>query len=226
MDVAAKSLNDRYRIKKHYYGGNPPPTREDVRNVLVSGAGVIFHVGHGSDYDWQNCTSVTDMLKARNVDSLPVMISAGCSTARCAPLPPYEGYVDIHRQVHKGTNNGEVFTSPPPPPFAYQPHARGAISLGEGVVTAGDGGAVAYIGCNTGGQPCALTLLQGFATGLGKGTEPRLGDAWIAAVRHYYEKEHLATLKPNSDWYPPSIFFQAMKYMLFGDPSLTMPGPQ
>ena len=71
----------------------------------------------------------------------------------------------------------------------------------------------------------AVTLLEGFAMGLGKGKEPRLGDAWIAAVRHYYVKEHLATLKANDDWYPPSIFYQAMKYMVFGDPSLAMPGP-
>ncbi len=38
-----------------------------------------------------------------------------------------------------------------------------------------------------------------------------------------YEKEHLATLKPDSGWYPPSIFFQGMKFMLFGDPSLKVP---
>ena len=32
-------------------------------------------------------------------------------------------------------------------------------------------------------------------------------------------------LKPNDDWYPPSIFFQAMKYMYFGDPTLPFPAP-
>jgi hypothetical protein len=41
-------------------------------------------------------------------------------------------------------------------------------------------------------------------------------------VRYYHEKEHLATLKPNHDWYPPSIFFQGMKFMFFGDPSLPL----
>jgi hypothetical protein len=50
-----------------------------------------------------------------------------------------------------------------------------------------------------------------------------LGDCWVGAVRYYYDKEKLATLKPNADWYPPSIFFQGMKYMLFGDPSLQLP---
>jgi hypothetical protein len=53
---------------------------------------------------------------------------------------------------------------------------------------------------------------------------PRLGDAWMAAIRHYHKKERLEQLKPNNDWYPPSIFFQGMKYMVFGDPSLRLPG--
>jgi len=30
-------------------------------------------------------------------------------------------------------------------------------------------------------------------------------------------------LKPNNGWYPPSIFFQGMKFTLFGDPSLPLP---
>ena len=55
--------------------------------------------------------------------------------------------------------------------------------------------------------------------------EPTLGDCWAAAVDHYYVAEHLATIKPNDDWYPPSIFFQGMKYMVFGDPALRLPGP-
>lgn len=224
MDRAAGRMSSRYKIDKRYYGGGTPPTEHEVRALLQQGAGVVFHVGHGSNTDWQGCCSLPAMLAVRNADRLPVMISAGCSTACCAALPPYEAYVDIHGQRHKGTNQGEVFTAPPPPPASYQAHPAKAISLGEGVVISGDNGAAAYIGCNTGGQPCALTLLDGFALGLGQGKGPRLGDAWITALRHYYAAEHLATLKPNADWYPPSIFFQGMKYMVFGDPSLAMPG--
>jgi hypothetical protein len=41
-------------------------------------------------------------------------------------------------------------------------------------------------------------------------------------VNYYYDKEGLAKLKPNDDWYPPSIFFQGMKFMLFGDPTLPL----
>ncbi len=98
--------------------------------------------------------------------------------------------------------------------------------MGELLVRGGPSGAVAYIGCNTGGQPCGITLLEGFVRALESLPEPTLGDCYASAIDYYYEKEHLATIKPNNDWYPPSIFFQGMKYMVFGDPSLPMPGPK
>ncbi len=184
---------------------------------------LVAHVGHGSDTAWQGCLSTRDLAKIKNAEHLPVMISAGCSTARFATLPPYEPYVDIHGIQHKGTNAGEVFRSPPPPPAAYQTGRSNAIGLGRQLVRAGADGAVAYYGCNTGGQPCGITLLEGFVRTWSQGSQPRLGDCWVGAVRYYYDKEKLATLKPNADWYPPSIFFQGMKYMLFGDPCLQLP---
>ena len=49
-----------------------------------------------------------------------------------------------------------------------------------------------------------------------------LGDCWTRALRYYDEHQNLETLKPTADWYPPSIFFQGMKFMLFGDPSLRL----
>ena len=49
-----------------------------------------------------------------------------------------------------------------------------------------------------------------------------LGDAWNEALRYYHEQERLADLKPDAGWYPPSIFFQGMKFMLFGDPTLEL----
>jgi hypothetical protein len=90
------------------------------------------------------------------------------------------------------------------------------------MIKAPHSGAVAYIGCDTGSQPCALTLVEGFVNAVAETKVPRLGDCWSAAIKHYYDQEHLATLKPNGDWYPPSIFFQGMKFMVFGDPSLRL----
>ena len=84
----------------------------------------------------------------------------------------------------------------------------------------GPNGAVAYIGCNTGSQPCGLTLLDGFSVVLEKHRDARLGDAWADAIAYYFEKERLARLVPDANWYPPSIFFQGMKFMLYGDPTL------
>ena len=89
----------------------------------------------------------------------------------------------------------------------------------------GPNGAVVYIGCNTGGQPCGVTLVEGFLIALRESKRPLVGDCWASAVRYYYDKEGLEKLKPNSDWYPPSIFFQGMKYMFFGDPTLPFPAP-
>jgi hypothetical protein len=41
-------------------------------------------------------------------------------------------------------------------------------------------------------------------------------------VSYYYDKEHLAKLVPTDSWYPASVFFQGMKFMLFGDPTLPL----
>ena len=156
----------------------------------------------------------------KNGDRLPLFFSIGCSTAYFAPLGPYEAYTDTAGVEHQGTNKGEVFTAPPPPPAPYQKR-KIANSLGKALLTSGPNGAVGYIGCNTGGQGCAMTLLEGFTAGMAHGRK-RIGDCWVYAVAYYYDHEHLATLAANDDWYPPAIFFQAMKYMVYADPSLPL----
>ena len=69
-------------------------------------------------------------------------------------------------------------------------------------------------------------MLEGFAEALGQPSPQRLGDCWAHAVRFYYDRERLAHLKPNADWYPPSIIFQGMKFMLYGDPTLPLSNRQ
>ena len=200
-----------------------PASEAEVVGALNAGVDLMVHVGHGSDTQWIGCLSTRDLAKIKNADRLAVIMSAGCSTARFATLPPYEPYVDTSGVRHTGTDRGEVFRGPPPPPAPYQTGRLSAMGLGRQFVSSGPDGAVAYYGCNTGGQGCGVTLLEGFVHAWGQSPQPRLGDCWAGAVRYYYEKEKLATLKPNADWYPPSIFFQGMKYMLFGDPALELP---
>ena len=229
MGRLAEALTNGWRVDKRFYsdGGQPaatpPPDHKQVRALLNDGVGLVVHTGHGAADAWEQCLSVSDLDRITNAARLPVVISAGCSTAYFAPLPPYGAYVDVGGKEHAGTDDKEVFTAPPPPPSPYQRGRFNPTGLGEQMLKRGPGGAVAYIGCNTGSQPCGLTLVEGFVTALAEAKEPRLGDCWASAVRFYFDREHLAALKPNADWYPPSIFFQGMKFMLFGDPSLRLP---
>ena len=131
--------------------------------------------------------------------------------------------MDADGLEHAGSDHKEVFTEPPPPPSPYQRGRFNPTGLGEQFLRRRASGAAAYIGCNTGSQPCGLTLVEGFVSAVSQAREPRLGDCWGEAIRYYFAKENLAALKPNADWYPPSVFFQGMKFMVFGDPSLRLP---
>lgn len=231
MDALAQTLaSSRWSVEKRYFKDDrrddqtPPPDAQNVIALANDGCAVIIHSGHGSDNSWEHSITLASIGKITGAGGrLPVMMSAGCSTARLATLPPYEAYVDADGATHKGTNNGEVFAEPPPPPACYQRGEHNPSGLGEQLLRAADGGAVAYIGCNTGSQPCGMTLAEGFVKSLpnGESGSKRLGDCWNAAIAHYWEAQHLATIKPvEGEWYPASIFFQGMKFMLFGDPSL------
>ena len=45
-------------------------------------------------------------------------------------------------------------------------------------------------------------------------------------VAYSYERKRLDQLVPTDSWYPASIFFQGMKFMVFGDPSLVLGVPR
>jgi hypothetical protein len=222
------ALAANWSIEKRFYSdGNPtfdtpPPDETQLLELLNGGVGLVIHAGHGSDLAWEQCFSVQSFDRLHNADRLPVMISAGCSTAICGALGPYQAYIDVDGREHEGTDRGEVFQTPPPPPAVYQTGRFNPTGLGEQLLRQKADGAVAYIGCNTGSQPCALTLVEGFTKALAADPQTRLGDCWSDAIAYYYQHEQLEKLVPTDDWYPASIFFQGMKFMLFGDPSLRL----
>ena len=224
LDELAGQLPAGWRAERRFYGAAPPPDEAQVMALLRGGVRLLCHVGHGEADRWDGCLSL------RALDQLPaqarpgVLFSAGCTTARLCTLPPYEAYVDVAGVSHRGTNAGEVFTSPPPPPAPYQRGPHNPTSLGEQCLRRATG-AVGYIGCDTGAQPCALTLLAGFVGALRGSPTGRLGDLWVAALRHYWQAERLGELRPTADWYPPAVFFQGMKFLLFGDPTLVLRAP-
>jgi len=227
-DNLASRLSAGWSVEKRYYSdasrkSDLPPDAEQARLLFNRGAGLILHAGHGDSDRWEQCFSTGDLRGLTNAGLFPVVVSAGCSTAHFATLPPYEPYKDMDGKEHKGTDAGEVFSAPPPPPSPYQRVHFYPDCLGAALLRSETNGAAAYIGCDTGSQPCGLTLVEGFIAALAQDGQPRLGDCWASAVKYYYAREHLATIKPTPDWYPPSIFFQPMKFMLFGDPSLRLP---
>lgn len=224
MDSITARLPEPWTMRKLYYKDSnaafdtPEPNEERVVTMLNEGASLVLHAGHGADDQWEKCLSVKSLAKLSNNGALPVVLSAGCSTARFATLPPYEAYVDVLGRPHVGTNAGEVFASPPPPPSCWATGPYNMTGLGELMLRKGPPGAVAYIGCNTGSQPCGLTLMEGFVGAIGE--KKTIGECWTAAIEWYWEREGLAEIKPTESWYPASVFFQGMKFMVFGDPSL------
>lgn len=226
----SRQLDSTWSIERRYFADarrdyqTPPPTRREVRGLFDSGAGLILHTGHGLPDRWEECFFPRDVERLADTEEIGVVYSASCSTAHFAPLGPYEPYIDVEGKEHAGSAHGEVFTSPPPPPAPYQTGKYNPKCLGERLLTRENSGAVAYIGCNTGSQPCGLTLMAGFVRSLARTSEPRLGDCWIDAVKYYHQRERTSRLEPTGSWYPPSIFFQPMKFMVFADPTLRMPG--
>ena len=229
MDKDAAYLPETWTVEKRYYSDDrrndhtPPPDHGEVLRLLNDGVDLMLHSGHGGGDQWEQSLHLRDYTKIQNAHNLPVVVSIGCSTARFATLPPYEAYKDVFGVEHNGTDAGEVFDAPPPPPAIYALGKYNMESLGKKLVAGGSTGAVAYIGCNTGGQPCATTLMDGFMKSWGQSPGARLGDCWKEAVAYYYDQQQLSTIQPDEGWYPASIFFQAMKYMLYGDPSLRLP---
>lgn len=209
-------------VETQIYGDEESrPTPERTLASLRGGTQLALHLGHGSEQGWHLCLGPAE--QAALMHSAPaVYLSIGCSTAHFVNEPPYQPYLDESGVPHRGTNDGEQFNSPPPPPHWLQPGAFDSSGFGAELVRAPGGGALIYIGCATGAQPCALTLLDGFQAALRTPDAPRVGDAWRIALAQYFEREKLATLQPNDDWYPPSIFFQGMKFVFFGDPTLQL----
>lgn len=202
-------------------GADALPTRASVVAAWSGAVDTIYHLGHGSPATWEGCLALEDLGLLRERRPL-IALSAGCNTAEFCVEPPYHAYLDEHGIQHRGTNAGEVFAAPPAPPASLQPGPYDLTGIGEELVRAPSGGAVVYIGCATGAQPCAVTLLEQFALSASRSDCARAGDAWRTAVARYHELEHLAELRPNDDWYPPAVYFQAMKFLYFGDPSLPL----
>src|SRR5690606_27913420 len=117
---------DNWSIERRYYAdrrrnyNTPSPTSRQVRGLFNAGARLILHTGHGQPNEWERCFNYRDLERLKEVESIPIVYSASCNSAQFATLGPYEPYVDVDGGEHQGTDRGERFTSPPPPPAPYQ----------------------------------------------------------------------------------------------------------
>ncbi len=199
----------------------PQQITGEVAKVLDGGVGMIFHIGHGSPTCWDACLDVDQLKALQNATLPPVMFSNGCDTARFAPLSPVEPYVDMRGKQIPGISDSKDYKANPAPPGNYQ-RGKFNTSLGVEFVRSQKGG-VAYIGCCAGSQGgIAMPLMDGFIEYVSQRDKPRLGDAWNGGIIKYYNVTGLATIQPK-DWVQVATFHQAMKFQLFGDPSLRLP---
>ena len=207
-----------------YFDAQRPPSREAFDAALKSSPAAIFHTGHGQPWGWEGCLDRAMLAAQEKATRPPLLFSLGCSTSEICTQPPYQAYTDAAGVEHKGTNAGEVFTDFPPAPAPIQRGDHNSTSIAEDAVRQASGGAVAVIGCVTGSQPCAHTLLDGFVGAMARSPDAAIGAWWQDAIRHYVREERLATLAPTESWYPASIYFQGMKFVLLGDPTVRLHG--
>jgi hypothetical protein len=208
-------------VEEEFFGTDSAPDPERVVGSIAAGVVLAVHLGHGSSETWDGCLGPGELARLDETKSA-IFVSIGCNTGQLCVEPPYEGYLDERGLLHRGTYAGERFDAPPPPPASLQPGRLDRTGIGERLLLLPHGGAVAYIGCCTGAQPCALTLLDGFLGACAEPETTRIGKAWNAALAHYVSAEHLHEIVPDDSWYPASVFFQGMKFLLFGDPALRL----
>jgi choice-of-anchor C domain-containing protein len=199
------------------------PIRDEVARDINSGVGMLFHSGHGNPSHWAFCLEVEQLKTLQSAKLPPVVFSAGCDTAAFAPDPPSEPWVDIHGKEHAGTNHKEPRVAFPPAPSNYQRGKFAKTSLGVEFVRS-ENGCVAYIGGAVGTQPgLALPMMAGFIDYTTQHGTPRIGDAWNWGIIRLYHDMNIAKLQPTN-WVQNAIFHQGMKFQLFGDPSMRLPG--
>jgi hypothetical protein len=200
----------------------PAPTEGAVEAMFQRGVGLVFHSGHGDPGSWEGCLDGRRLRFLNDAALPPVVFSIGCDTAVYTARGPGRPYRDVHGKNHMGTDKGEVFGEFPPPPAVYQPREFADTGLGIEMLRNPRIGAAAYIGCAVGANSRAWPLMPAFIRYVTDTPEPRLGDAWVAAVNGYYKAYDLdRALKPG--FRDGAAFDQGMLFHVFGDPSLRLP---
>ncbi|MDA0803857.1 MAG: C25 family cysteine peptidase [Planctomycetota bacterium] len=98
FEALKTALEPRWQVERRYFAGAeygvPEPTTKEVEALFTGSTDLILHAGHGNDDCWEQCLSLGSLKRLEGQTTFPIVMSAGCSTARFATLPPYEPYED------------------------------------------------------------------------------------------------------------------------------------
>jgi len=198
-------------------------TSSAITQKFNLGVVLVGYIGHGDVSELQipgDYWGVHNIPQLTNVDCLPVMPVAACSTGAFATAPPYSPYVDVNNVDHKGVVNGEIFTSVPPQPSCLQTLTDPDKDLATNLTVRTSAGVIAYLGGITGMQ--MYEPVEYFIQGLPKFVT--VGEAWQWMIQRFYEVQGLPGSLSKPDWFEVARAHQPWKYMLFGDPSLRIAG--
>ena len=199
-------------------------TTAAVTNSMNQGIGLVGYIGHGSPAGlaFPGGWGAKDIPSLTNNTKLFTMAVSGCDTAQFATLPPYRAYTDIHGVHHRGTENGEHFSTAPPQPACLQKYHDPDTDLATKITVGSEAGAVAYIGGITGMQysdpyEYFVEAMPGSWT---------VGDAWKNMIIRYYQVHGQPGSISSPNWRAVARVHQPWKFMLFGDPSVRIRGDQ
>ena len=248
--IASDDLRGYVVHKLYVQGGTEGPTPKKTWASLINtymnppeGVNFVAYMGHGNFNGWaidagklgidgwyaaeyndpNNPNRPGDLDGLKNSDRLPVVFSTGCYTGDFATQPPMQPYRDINGNDHKGTYDGEIFSSTPPQPACLQ--TADVESLAEGMTVLRRTGAIAYIGNTHGSWEGGAELLKFFFESLAH--DKTLGDMWLEMLERYNLKykppfpARPAKEVSNEDY---AMILEPWHLGLFGDPSLRVGG--
>ncbi|MFX1250502.1 MAG: C25 family cysteine peptidase [Promethearchaeota archaeon] len=217
------------RLYDSDYGGDEPPTANNINERLNEGASFVTIHCHGNRWGWDNGYTSQNMTDLDNGGKLPILYSMACLTAAFAPLPRTDSYRGEDGTVWSSL---DVWDWPVPTESFFEPQKPHPIQDGADVNTIGemflqnpDVGAIAVIGATD----VALTgqtedLNDGYFDGIHGASLPNpqdrlldetLGKIWNHAIQFYIATQNVTEGSVRSKMY---------RFNLFGDPSLFVGG--
>ncbi len=221
---------------RHWEGDLMNKTSQEKKDIMINslngGLGFVNYLGHGN-FDALSCMNFnsTDVsTKLTNSGMLPIVFAGACLTGRFAPNPQPDAYTDEKNVEHAGSTHCEPFAgiAGAPNPI-QQKHDLDCIAedfLFNAGNPKGAAGAIVYLGEAREGRYWASGLAEYFFKAYSEGTTT--GDMWKKAIEDYYwannlNNSHSWNYGPEK-WEVGHMFDEPQKFVLFGDPSLSVGG--